>query len=125
MHVGSRRAHEWIFFSENMTVGFLRRTRKSHKMVFGSCGMWTHVADAAGGSSICLRGFGCEPGVRLWNLDFRYEGAAPWLLHHIYIYLFIYLHIISIYLSIYLPNYLSISISISISIIYLSIYLSK
>ncbi|CAL1130395.1 unnamed protein product [Cladocopium goreaui] len=83
-HMDSHRMHEYIFFSGASAVGFLRRTRKSKKYVFGSCGMWGAVQDGESWT-IQLRGFACEHGCTLWNLDFKYQGAAPWLLHQIYL----------------------------------------
>ena len=56
-------------------------TLRSHKMVFGSCGIWKTEGDGA--STVQVRGFACEPGCRLHNLDFVYQGAGPWLLHQI------------------------------------------
>ena len=59
-------------------------TLRSKKYVFGSCGMWGAVQDGESWT-IQLRGFACEHGCTLWNLDFKYQGAAPWLLHQIYL----------------------------------------
>lgn len=80
----------FVWFNSCMVVvscfAFFGFTLRSKKYVFGSCGMWGAVQDASTKSWVIqVRGFACERGCTLWNLDFTYQGAVPWLLRQIHL----------------------------------------
>ena len=56
---------------------FFTMLRKKNR-VFGMQGTWS-ISKRREQMVLELRDFACEPGCRLWDLDFVHEGAESWL----------------------------------------------